>query len=51
MFTEILKDEGYEISYRTVCRYWTEMNQKPKEAFIKQLYELGEKEQNSILVK
>lgn len=32
----IIKREGFDISYRTVCNLVTELKPKPKEAFIRQ---------------
>lgn len=39
---EELVDQGYSISYPTVCNYVRKKNDKKKEAYIKQEYELGE---------
>ncbi|MEA3392855.1 MAG: IS21 family transposase, partial [Candidatus Marinimicrobia bacterium] len=39
---EDLKLQGYDIGYTTVCGLIKELSAKPKEAFIRQAYELGE---------
>ncbi|EOD01755.1 DDE-type integrase/transposase/recombinase [Caldisalinibacter kiritimatiensis] len=39
---EALVDEGYEISYSTVCNYVREKKNKAKEAYIRQEYDFGE---------
>jgi transposase len=38
---EDLKSQGYDIGYTTVCGLIKELSDKPKEAFIRQSYELG----------
>ena len=39
---EDLKTQGYDIGYTTICNLIKELSTKPKEAFIRQAYELGE---------
>lgn len=39
---ESLKDEGFDIGYTTVCNLINELENKGKEAFIKQTYDLGD---------
>lgn len=40
--SEALKDEGFDISYSTVCNAITDIDRKQKEAYIRQEYLLGE---------
>lgn len=39
---ECLEDEGYDISYQTVCNYVKDKLNEKKEAYIRQEYELGD---------
>ena len=39
---EVLMEEGYDISYRRVCALVSSLENKPKEAFIRQSIEAGE---------
>jgi len=39
---EDLKSQGYDIGYTTICNLIKELLDKPKEAFIRQAYNLGE---------
>ena len=39
---EDLESRGYDIGYTTICNLIKELSDKPKEAFIRQTYELGE---------
>ena len=39
---EDLKSQGYDIGYTTICNLIKELSDKPKEAFIRQAYDLGE---------
>ena len=39
---EYLTEQGYEIGYTTVCNYVRERNKRTKEAYIRQVYKLGE---------
>lgn len=38
---QILVDEGFDISYPSICNYLKEKRKKPKECFIKQDYDYG----------
>ncbi|MCK5852749.1 IS21 family transposase [bacterium] len=38
---EDLKSQGYNIGYTTICNLIKELSDKPKEAFIRQVYDLG----------
>jgi len=39
---ECLEEEGYDISYQTVCNYIRKKRNENKEAYIRQEYDLGE---------
>lgn len=46
---EELEAQGYKLSYTTVAQYVAKHNKKHKEAFIKQVYEYGERSQQICL--
>lgn len=39
---EVLMEEGYDISYRSICALISSLENKPKEAFVRQSIEAGE---------